>query len=371
MKDVRVPSSGGDQRSTRRGYRVTQVDVAAHAGVSPSTVSLALNGRSSIAADTCRRVEESARTLNYRSNQLARDLSTGTRHAIGVLMPLGDSECVPMVRSLVQMVTAWGYQVEVADSGVEPDQEIQVFRKLVESRPDAIVRAGSQYPPGPELAREMTKFHLSGLPIVTMSYTVEDSPIPYVVSRQEKMGRLAVRHLTKQGCARIGWAGGIDDVRSGSSLRSSLRYRGFLTALHESSLEPDFQIHPEHKRSSVEYEHALKAVLATEKSHAVVVNGTETGARALRIANEMGIAVPGDLAVVAIGAGPICDLVFPRMTSVGQPHEGYAEALSQILADVLVSPSGWDGRGKYTEPEIVVRDSSLGSFNNTAVATGR
>ena len=346
---------------------MTQADVGAHAGVSPSTVSLVLNGLAEhIPAATRERVENSARELNYRTNRFSTFLFTGTRHAIGVMFPLGNSEAVPMVTSLARLVRPFGYQVEAVDSGVDAEEELQAFRSIVESGVDAIVRAGTHAPDEAQLAEEMTETHISGLPVVTVNYPLENSPVPFVAARQEVRGQIAVRHLIEQGITKIGWVDGPQYPRSGPSPPASLRYRGYQFALHEASLEPAFHVSPEIEQNAGDYGHLIRSVLSAKEPEAVIANVAEQGAHVLQIAHEMGLHVPNDLAVVAIGAGPICDFVYPAMTSVGRPPAAYAEALGQILADVLGSPSAWDGRGITVEPELIIRDSSIRTDTTTA-----
>lgn len=65
--------------------RVTMADVARRAGVSPTTASFALSGRTDmrISAASRERVLEAARELGYRPNVTARSLRTKSTQTIG------------------------------------------------------------------------------------------------------------------------------------------------------------------------------------------------------------------------------------------------------------------------------------------------
>jgi len=65
--------------------RVTIKDVARQAGVSPTTVSHALNDRGQVDARTRERVEAAAASLGYRPNRNAQRLRTGQGHMIALL----------------------------------------------------------------------------------------------------------------------------------------------------------------------------------------------------------------------------------------------------------------------------------------------
>ena len=64
---------------------ITIKDISKACGVSPATVSKALNGYEDISAETVRLVKQTAAELNYTPNAAARLLKTSTSHNIGVL----------------------------------------------------------------------------------------------------------------------------------------------------------------------------------------------------------------------------------------------------------------------------------------------
>ena len=70
-------------------HRVTSVDVARHAGVSQSTVSLVFSGKGHgrVSEATQDRVRRSARELGYRPNVAAQALRLGTSRAVALLVP--------------------------------------------------------------------------------------------------------------------------------------------------------------------------------------------------------------------------------------------------------------------------------------------
>ncbi len=63
-------------------------DLASQLGLSPTTVSRALNGFPEVNEDTRRRVAEAARNANYRPNARAKGLATGRANAIGHVIPI-------------------------------------------------------------------------------------------------------------------------------------------------------------------------------------------------------------------------------------------------------------------------------------------
>ena len=68
-----------------KGHRLTIRDVAAAAGVSTQTVSRVVNNRPDVAPETFARVEEVIRETGYAPNMLARGLTQGRSHVLGVV----------------------------------------------------------------------------------------------------------------------------------------------------------------------------------------------------------------------------------------------------------------------------------------------
>lgn len=64
--------------------RVTVVDVARAAGVSPGTVSNAISGKRKVDHDTQRRIQEAVESLGYRPNLAARRMRTGRTNTIAI-----------------------------------------------------------------------------------------------------------------------------------------------------------------------------------------------------------------------------------------------------------------------------------------------
>src|SRR6266545_6015481 len=69
------------------GERVTIKDVAREAGVSPSTVSNVLNGRTdAMTEETLRRIQAAIQSLKYRPSSVARGLVTRRTATIGLII---------------------------------------------------------------------------------------------------------------------------------------------------------------------------------------------------------------------------------------------------------------------------------------------
>lgn len=114
---------------------ITLKELAQSLGLSPTTVSRALNGYPEVNEDTRWRVMEAARKLNYRPNTRAKSLATGRAQAIGHVIPVSDQHEIvnPVFADFIagagESYARAGYDMVI--SVVADDEEAQVYRDLV------------------------------------------------------------------------------------------------------------------------------------------------------------------------------------------------------------------------------------------------
>lgn len=93
----------------------TSKDVAALAGVSQSTVSFVINGKSVVAEATRRRVEDAMRKLNYQPNAVARTLKTSKTNIIALFVEMNETsdanETTPYIDTIVKLARKHDYDV--------------------------------------------------------------------------------------------------------------------------------------------------------------------------------------------------------------------------------------------------------------------
>lgn len=75
--------------------KITISEIAAHAGVSTGTVSRVLNGHSTVAKETRRKVLEVMEQLGYVPDPVARELSMRSKHSIGMWVGEGENRLSP------------------------------------------------------------------------------------------------------------------------------------------------------------------------------------------------------------------------------------------------------------------------------------
>jgi LacI family transcriptional regulator len=153
-----------NQITSKKSHQITIVDVAKALGVSPSTVSRALNNSSEINANTRQEIIRVANELDYRPNFLAQSLHRGETHTIGVVVPDIQRPFFAGVLAGVQKVASEaGYRVMICQSNESHSTEVLNVQALMASRVDGLLISHSKE----TNSFEHIKLHLrKGIPIV-------------------------------------------------------------------------------------------------------------------------------------------------------------------------------------------------------------
>src|SRR5690554_3635831 len=129
-----------------RQRRTTIAEVAAHAGVSPATVSRVMNGRFVGEEAVAERVRASAVALDYSPSPLARSLALGETRTIAFVVPdLANPAFQAVLSSLSKTAAKDGYRVLVADSAESPSEEA-LLAVEIRRRCDSIVLCAPRMP---------------------------------------------------------------------------------------------------------------------------------------------------------------------------------------------------------------------------------
>lgn len=164
--------------SNRFGFSMTLKELAQILGLSPTTVSRALNGYPEVSESTRRRVAEAATRHNYHPNVQAKRLATGRAMAIGHVIPISTQHEIvnPVFADFIagagEVYARAGYDMII--SIVADDDEEQAYRTLrSKGNVDGVIVHGPKRgDPRPALLDEL------GLPYVVHG-RVSDYAAPY------------------------------------------------------------------------------------------------------------------------------------------------------------------------------------------------
>ena len=313
--------------------------MARRAGVSQSTVSLVLSGKSAgrISARTEAAVRQAADELGYRPNVAARALRTGTARTVGlVVTDVTHPFFGPVLRGA--QVAAWraGYAVALVDVANDPDREQASFEALRAGPVD-----GSRFftvdPP------ESTGEHVVAL-------EVSPPGMSFVRFDTERGTELALRHLLELGHTRIGHLGSELDAETFRIRRETL-----LRVLGEAGLEPG-----PYRRAPFRFDEAVGRALelldAPDRPTAIYCDDDLLAGGVYLAARERGLRIPGELSVVGFDDLPFARVFEPPLTTIRIDPEALGaeafEALAKLMAGEPAPP------GRILPVELIIRGST-------------
>ena len=182
-------------------------ELANQLGLSPTTVSRALNGYPEVSEATRVRVSEAAMRLGYRPNANAIRLATGRVGAIGVALPLQRSlHFGPHTSEFLSGIGERLAQdeIDILVSPLDEDDELPVYRRLAASkRVDAFVLSA----PTPDDPRIKILTDL-GMPFILHGRADVATPHAWLDIDNEGAFRRATSHLLDLGHRRIAMING-------------------------------------------------------------------------------------------------------------------------------------------------------------------
>lgn len=200
-------------------------DVAAHAGVSPMTVSRTLRGDDRVSADRRDRVLEAVRALSYRTNDAARSLRAG--RAAGLIGLAVTNLANPFYSQFALGVESEaalsGYRVLLGNTSEDVDLERRLVEDLASRRVEGLVVV-------PASARHdhLDPARLHGMPVVVATSPALGPAVDAVVLDDEGGARAAIGALLDEGHRRIGFVGLPQSLWTGRE-----RLRGYRAAHDE------------------------------------------------------------------------------------------------------------------------------------------
>jgi LacI family transcriptional regulator of maltose regulon len=202
--------------------KVSIIDVAKHAGVSVSTVSLVLRQKGKISEATIEKVNAAINTLGYVHNVAAANLRANTSNLIGlILRDFSDSFSIKVMASIVQELEKQGIWFFSASRRTTMTILNAACCRL-SSRASPVLSIWPRIParPLPEQIRHCP------LPLVVVSQSLLDEKCNLVMRDNRQAANLAVRYLIERGHRNIAYIGG----REGCLIREQ-RLLGFRSAM--------------------------------------------------------------------------------------------------------------------------------------------
>lgn len=309
---------------------VTIKDVAALAGVSPSTVSRTCKNNPSISEETKERVRKAMAKLGYEPNFQASNLASQNSRTIGIILPASAKEVyensfyLEAIQGISHYCNGRQYMTTIVTGQDEAEILDAVCSMSRSGKVDGFIILYSKKddPVIDYLFNEGLLYILIGKATQYTNQTI------YIDNDNLLAGREAAEYLYQLGHRRIAYLG------SDSSLMFSAdRKAGYQLALasHQLPVRPEYCV--EVKNVSQNNEEAIRGLLMQkDRPTAILVSDDILAVSLERVCLENHLAIPEDLSIISFNNSLFARLTSPQLTSIdiGAGQLG-SEAASQII----------------------------------------
>ncbi|GAA2374381.1 LacI family transcriptional regulator [Catellatospora methionotrophica] len=307
----------------------TMADIARQAGVSRVAVSYALNGRPGVSDEVRERIVRIAQEVGFSANGPAQALHGTVVRAVGLTMrrPSAAFHVEVFRRELISGVQSelMAREIGLALQFVDGlDAEIEVYRRWSADRRVAGVLLCDLVADDPRVALMAAL----DLPAVVVGGPVTGPRLSSVWSDDGAAVAASVRYLAGLGHRRITRVGGPPRM-----LHTVLRSETFLAACAQAGVRGTVLDSDYTGESGAQ---ATRRMLsARERPTAICYDNDVMAVAGLAVAAEMGIAVPGDVSMMAYEDSPLCQVVHPPLTVLRRDIVGYGAHAARLLLDVI------------------------------------
>jgi LacI family transcriptional regulator len=304
-------------------------DVAKLAGVSISTVSLALNQRDRVSEKTFRKVMEAAAAAGYAANPIAQSLKLGRSPIISMIVSdVRNAFAGKFLGEIEKRAFEKEFLVTLSDTAGVVKHEAAVLNQVIGQRV-----AGMIISPTRATSLLTAQLRETSIPVILIDHKLDDLQCDFVGLDNRLAIGILVRHLVGHGHTRIGYVGG-----TVNQWASEERKAGFLETMTAAGMAVEEQLvaNGNFVRSGG-YEVAAKMLVGKEKPTALIAANHEMMLGVLQATRELGFRCPEDLSICCVDGVPWGDVLVPQITHVAQPIEAMATQASEWLLERIES----------------------------------
>ncbi|MGP3961821.1 LacI family DNA-binding transcriptional regulator [Nonomuraea sp. 3N208] len=327
------------------GAPVTMSDVARLAGVSTATVSRVVNGRYGVSASTIAQVRSAIEQLGYESSLVATSLRRSRTNVLGLVTHSFQSYTAEVLKGVMDALSQSGFDLIIyANSDLygtySEGWEQRHLARLAGTLTDGCIVVT----PSGEVR--------SGTPVVVID-PARGSTAPSVTADNLTGATTVVEHLLGMGHRRIGFIAGRSSLAAAWS-----REEGYWKALAEAGVPVDPELIARGDFNPESAAPLARALLdRADRPTAIFAASDGMALKALEVAEDLGLSVPGDLSVVGFDNIPESALAEPALTTVDQSMYWLGYEAARMLKSLVCGD--WEGPSQIVLPtRLVVRGST-------------
>lgn len=304
-------------------------DIAAECGVSPATVSKALNGHEDVSAATRQRVRDTAKRLGYLPNSMAQALKTRKSFHIGVLMVdqanngLRHHYFAAILDSFKVRMERNGYDLTFISSQIG-EKTCSYYEHCMYRKVDGVLAACVDFET-PEIQMLLE----SELPMVSIDYISDNG---YAVVSDNAAGiRDAVTYAVKMGHRKFAYLHGED------TQVTQVRKNAFCQVLAENHCEVRTNMIRQAKYLHPDLSYQLtQALLSGAEPPTCILYPDDICAMAgMTAIRERGLEVGKDVSVIGYDGHSLLQMLSPKLTTICQDTERIGQKAAELMLQLL------------------------------------
>jgi LacI family transcriptional regulator len=331
-------------------HPITIKDIARILNISVSTVSRALKNHPDISDATKKAVQEMAKELNYRPNEIALSLKNRRSKIIGIMVPkLVHHFFSSVIEGVENVAYDNGYQVMIYHSDEIYEREVQLTQSFMSYRLDGLIVSMSKET---EDSSHFDKLSQVGVPIVYFD-RVPEGEYNKVLFDDYQGAYDAVKHLIECGCKKI-----VHFAASAGMDIGKKRRKGFTDAIRDGGLKME----ESHIIECDSYESALSCTLDlfenVDDFDGVFAVNDLTAIGVVKQLKNLGKRIPEDVKVIGFTNEISSAIYSPSLSTIDQQGVKMGEEAATLLLQNM------DGikrsQVKTISADLVVRESTCG-----------
>ena len=330
---------------------ITIKDIARELGISPSTVSRALQNHPDISLETRHLVQAYAQEHNYKPNLMASNLRTARNTTIGLLIPSATHYFYARVLKGVEQVAAEaGYNIIITQSENKTEREQQAIRALLSLRVAGVLACVGLHPESHRLLRGMID---DEIPLVLIG---RQAPLrcDQIISDDYHGAFRAVEYMILSGAKHVAYyTAPLEDSVA------SERFRGYKDALQKYDIPFDPKAVIECYTRTDALVQTPDFLLQPNRPDAVLAVNDQTAAGILQSAKMLGIQVPEQLQICGFSNDMLTRHTDPMLSTVQQHAKAMGqEAMRLLIARIQNNDPQLPPQTHILPTNLIVREST-------------
>lgn len=334
--------------------RTTIYDIAKKLGITPSSVSRALNDKA-VNEKTKKRILQAAKELNYKKNSLASNLRKGESTTIGVVVPRINQNFFSNVISGIENVSyKKGHNLIICQSDESYEKEKKCINMLINQHVNCIIMS---------LSVDTTDYkHLQSImdqniTLIQFDRVAEEVESLKVINDNEQASFEAVSHMIKQGYKRIALLEGPQNLEIFRQ-----RKAGYLRALEKHDIPViEELIRPNAWTKELGATATRELLSMPSPPDAIFASTSDFSALGVHeVAIEKGFKVPSQLGICGYSNEPFTEITSPSITTIDQFSFQMGATIAELyFQEINKSDTAKISKVISIKPKLIVRASTL------------